>query len=60
MNENPLIPKARKEENTKKDKLIYFVLSKFDGLVNVHQSRHPGESRGPEVLVVPGFRLSPE
>jgi hypothetical protein len=24
------------------------------------KSRHPGENRGPEVLVVPGFRLSPE
>jgi hypothetical protein len=23
-------------------------------------SRHPGESRGPEVLAIPGFRLSPE
>jgi hypothetical protein len=31
-----------------------------DGFVKSHQSRHPGESRGPEVLVIPGFRLSPE
>jgi hypothetical protein len=32
----------------------------IDGLVKSHQSRHPGESRGPEVLVFAGFRLSPE
>ena len=28
----------------------------FDGLVKSHQSRHPGESRGPEVLIFHGFR----
>jgi hypothetical protein len=33
---------------------------KFDGLVKSPKSRHPGDSRGPEVLVFPGFRLSPE
>jgi hypothetical protein len=37
-----------------------FRMMKFDELLKSHQSRHPGESRGPEVLVVPGFRLSPE
>jgi hypothetical protein len=31
-----------------------------DAFVKSHQSRHPGESRGPEVFVFPGFRLSPE
>jgi hypothetical protein len=32
----------------------------FDGPVKSPQSRHPGESRGPEVLGIPGFRLPPE
>ena len=33
---------------------------KLVGLVKSHQSRHPGESRGPEVLGIPRFRLPPE
>jgi len=37
-----------------------FRMMKFDSLKKSHQSRHPGGSRGPELLVVPGFRLSPE
>jgi hypothetical protein len=43
-------------------------MTKFDALEKSHQSRHPGpstslrinSSRGPELLVFPGFRLSPE
>jgi len=35
-------------------------MSNDDSLVKSHQSRHPGESRGPEVLGIPGSRLSPE
>ena len=34
--------------------------SNFDGLVKSPPGRHPGESRGPEVLGIPGFRLPPE
>jgi hypothetical protein len=33
---------------------------KIDDFAKSHQSRHPGGSRGPELLVLPGFRLSPE
>ena len=33
---------------------------KYDEPVKSHQSRHPGESRGPEVLGIAGFRLPPE
>jgi len=33
---------------------------KFDGLAKSPPSRHPGESRGPQVLGIPGFRLPPE
>jgi len=33
---------------------------KSDDFVKSHQGRHPGESRGPELLVFSGFRLSPE
>ena len=33
---------------------------KFDGLAKSPPSRHPGESRSPEVLGIPGFRLPPE
>jgi hypothetical protein len=32
----------------------------LDGLVKSTLSRHPGESRGPVVLGIPGFRLPPE
>jgi hypothetical protein len=38
----------------------YYEGFKVDAFVKSHQSRHPGERRGPEVLVFPGFRLSPE
>jgi hypothetical protein len=41
-------------------KAFQFVRLTVDGFVKSPQSRHPGESRGPEVLVFPGFRLSPE
>jgi len=30
-------------------------LAKIDGFAKSHRSRHPGESRGPEVLVLSGF-----
>jgi len=33
---------------------------KSDDFVKSHETRHPGESRGPELPFVPGFRLSPE
>jgi len=32
----------------------------FVAFVKSLKSRHPGESRGPEVLGIPGFRLPPE
>jgi len=32
----------------------------FDDFAISYQRRHPGQRRGPEVLVSPGFRLSPE
>ena len=35
----------------------HFFISNFDGFAKSHQSRHPGESRGPELPVFPGFRL---
>ena len=33
---------------------------KGDGLVKSPTGRHPGGSRGPEVVNISGFRLSPE
>jgi len=33
------------------------MISTLDAFVKSLQSRHPGESRGPEVLEKPGFRL---
>jgi hypothetical protein len=38
----------------------FYKTTKEDGFVKSHESRHPGESRGLELLVIPGFRLSPE
>jgi hypothetical protein len=45
----------------------YSTFLKIDVFVKSHQSRHPGKSLGPELLVFPGFRptndvgsLSPE
>jgi hypothetical protein len=38
----------------------FFVLSNFDAFVKSLPDRHPGESRGPEVPGIPGFRLPPE
>jgi hypothetical protein len=34
-----------------------FRMTKLDGLVKNHQGRHPGESRGPEILFhwIPAF-----
>jgi hypothetical protein len=39
-------------------RIILFV--NFDDLVRSLLKRHPGESRGPELLEINGFRLSPE
>jgi hypothetical protein len=52
---NKVYPPSAAPEATRE-----FRMMKFDALVKSRQSRHPGESRGPEVLVFPGFRLSPE
>ena len=41
-------------------KLPNLASSKADALVKSLLGRHPGESRGPELLEITGFRLSPE
>jgi hypothetical protein len=41
--------KSQNEESTKNDEVVTSL-----------RSRHAGESRGPELLEIPGFRLSPE
>jgi hypothetical protein len=38
----------------------FSALSKFDEFVKSLLSRHPGESRGPELVEFTGFRRSPE
>jgi hypothetical protein len=40
--------------------LLLFIIFKIDDLVKSLLKRHPGESRGPELLEITGFRLSPE
>jgi hypothetical protein len=62
--EKLLTTEARNEEDTKKwDGLMYphFRVSvvDLDGLVKSPESRHPGESRGPELVELTGYRLSP-
>jgi hypothetical protein len=41
-------------------RLLIFKSFKADDLAKSLFDRHPGESRGPENLKIPGFRLSPE
>ena len=41
-------------------RILAYFCPNLDGFVRSPKNRHPGESRGPEVLVFPGFRLSPE
>jgi hypothetical protein len=37
-----------------------YLITNLDGLAKSLLGRHPGESRGPELLEITGFRLSPE
>jgi hypothetical protein len=42
------------------EQFIFLYPVEFDRLWAIHQNRHPGEGRGPELLAFAGFRLSPE
>jgi hypothetical protein len=48
-----------KEESIQVRDANYFPLN-FDDLVKSPNKRHPGESRGPELIEITGFRLPPE
>ena len=47
------------EAGTESGMPTFYELINRDGLVKSRQICHPGESRGPEVVNIPGFRLSP-
>jgi len=41
-------------------KRTFYEIIKFDDLAKSPKKRHPGKSRGPELIEITGFRLPPE